>query len=68
MRIVLREIDFPLKIMMSTSRNERDRWVRRMEVALEDQQVAEMERMEIEALEKELEEQELKKEKLEEKK
>ncbi len=56
MRLVLREIDFPLKIVMSTSRNERDRWVKRMEVALEDKAAADREREEIESLERELEE------------
>lgn len=61
MRLVLREIDFPLKIMMSRSRNERDKWVKRMEVALEDREVADREREEIERLELELEEAQKKK-------
>jgi len=61
MRLVLREIDFPLKIMMSRSRNERDKWVKRMEVALEDKEVADREREEIERLELELEEAQKKK-------
>jgi large subunit ribosomal protein L22 len=56
MRIVLREIDFPLKIMTSTSMNQRNKWIKKMEIALEDQVESQREQEEIEKLEKELEE------------
>jgi len=51
-RVVLREIDFPLKIMQCTSLNQRQKWKSRMEVALEDQAVYLKEKEELEALEK----------------
>jgi large subunit ribosomal protein L22 len=54
MRMVLREIDFPLKIMTSTTLNQREKWIKKMEVALEDQAASKREQAEIEQLEKEL--------------
>ncbi len=54
-RMVLREIDFPLKIITCTSINQRNKWVKHMEVALEDQKAKMAEMEEIESLEKELE-------------
>lgn len=54
-RMVLREIDFPLKIITSTSINQRNKWVKHMEVALEDQKAKMTEMEEIESLQKELE-------------
>ncbi len=61
-RVVLREIDFPLKIMQCTSVNQRKKWVERMESALRDQAAYRKEREEIEALEREVEEMKRKKE------
>lgn len=56
MRMVLREIDFPLKIMTSTSINQRKKWVKLMETSLEQQAESKREEEEIAALEKQLEE------------
>lgn len=56
MRLVLREIDFPLKIMTSTTLNQRQKWVKLMECALEDQELQKQEEEEIAALERQLEE------------
>lgn len=61
-RVVLREIDFPLKIMQCTSLNQRNKWVSRMEAALEDQAEYWKEKEELDALEKEAQEVRKKKE------
>jgi large subunit ribosomal protein L22 len=61
-RLVLREIDFPLKIMQCTSVNQRKRWVEKMEIGLKDQAEYRKEKEEIEALEREVEEMKRKKE------
>ena len=53
-RIVLREIDFPLKIITSTTINERNKWIQKMETALQDSEISKREKDEIEQLEKEL--------------
>lgn len=53
-RIVLREIDFPLKIMTSATINQRNKWIKKMETALEDSEISKREKDEIEQLEKEL--------------
>jgi len=60
-RIVLREIDFPLKIMQCTSINQRNQWAKRMELATREVEEYQMEKEEIEALEKEAEEMKIKK-------
>jgi len=67
MRIVLREIDFPLKIMQATALNQRNRWVERMRVAEEDAAKVLEESVEIEELERQVQEMQAKK-KAEEKK
>ena len=51
-RLVLREIDFPLKIMQCRSANQRRQWVKKMQIAEEDRRMAEVERKEIEELER----------------
>jgi len=61
-RIVLREIDFPLKIMQCTSVNQRRQWVKRMEASMKEVAEYDEEREEIEALEKEVAEMKMKKE------
>lgn len=53
-RMVLREIDYPLKIMTSTSMNERGKWIKKMESAFEDLESNRDKEKEIEQLEKEL--------------
>mmetsp|Transcript_2761 Transcript_2761/g.4169 ORF Transcript_2761/g.4169 Transcript_2761/m.4169 type:complete len:310 (+) Transcript_2761:87-1016(+) len=60
-RLVLREIDFPLKIMQSKSVNQRNKWVKRMETALDEAETYRKNREEIEKLEKEVEEMQRKK-------
>lgn len=55
MRVVLRQIDFPLKIMQSTTINERQQWVKKMEVAMEEKAAYLEEKREIEELEREAE-------------
>lgn len=54
-RIVLREIDFPLKIMQCTSINQRNQWVKKMELAKTEVEEYQVEKEEIEALEREAE-------------
>ena len=61
-RVVLREIDFPLKIMQSTSWNQRKKWVKMMDTALQEQSAYMAEKEEIEALERAAEEAKKKKE------
>ena len=61
-RIVLREIDFPLKIMQCTSVNQRRKWIKKMEVALKEVKEYDTERKEIEGLEREVAEMKKKKE------
>jgi ribosomal protein L22 len=61
-RIVLREIDFPLKIMQCTSVNQRRKWIKKMEVALKEVKEYDEEREEIEGLEREVAEMKKKKE------
>jgi len=60
-RLVLREIDFPLKIVQCTSINQRNKWIQRMNTALEDQEKYQAEKEEIEELEREVEEMQRKK-------
>lgn len=55
-RMVLREIDFPLKIIAATTTNQRKKWIQRMESALKDKEIDKLESQEIESLEKELQE------------
>lgn len=55
-RLVLREIDFPLKILQCKSINQRLKWVALMEKAEEDKKVYMEERKEIEELESQVEE------------
>mmetsp|Transcript_6298 Transcript_6298/g.7981 ORF Transcript_6298/g.7981 Transcript_6298/m.7981 type:complete len:284 (+) Transcript_6298:67-918(+) len=55
MRVVLREIDFPMKIMTCTTLKQRADWVKKMEVAMDDQEASREERAEIERLEEEVE-------------
>jgi large subunit ribosomal protein L22 len=55
-RIVLREIDFPLKILQCKSINQRLKWVELMEKAEDDKKVYMEERKEIEELESQVEE------------
>jgi hypothetical protein len=61
MRIVLREIDFPLKIMQATALNQRNRWVERMRTAEEDAAKVLEESVEIKELERQVEEMQAKK-------
>jgi len=56
MRLVLREIDFPLKIVTSTTKGKRQQWIKKMEIALEEKARNDQERAELEELEKEFEE------------
>lgn len=60
-RLVLREIDFPLKIMQCTSINQRKKWVKKMEIALQEQAEYMKEKEEIDALEREVAEMKKKK-------
>jgi len=60
-RVVLREIDFPLKILQCTSINQREKWVARMEVGLREQAEYRKEKEEIDSLEKEVKEMQRKK-------
>lgn len=55
MRVVLRQIDYPLKIMQSTTINERQQWMKKMEVAMEEKAAYLEEKKEIEELEREAE-------------
>lgn len=55
MRVVLREIDFPLKILTCTSNNQRNQWIKKMDIALQDKAKGDVERIELEKLEKEFE-------------
>jgi large subunit ribosomal protein L22 len=55
-RLVLREIDFPLKLLQCKSINQRLKWVALMEKAEEDKKVYMEERKEIEELESQVEE------------
>lgn len=53
-RMVLREIDFPLKIITSASTNQRQKWINIMKQSLQDQEINKRENAEIEKLEREL--------------
>jgi len=68
-RLVLREIDFPLKIITAKTRGGRDDWVRRMGIAERDYRESRKEGEELERLEREVKEmQRVKEEEEEEKK
>jgi len=53
-RLVLREIDFPLKILSCTSIHQRLKWIEKMNIALEESKVYRKQRQEIELLEKQV--------------
>jgi len=50
-RLVLRELDFPLKLLSATSLNQRLSWIEKMKVAQEEARVYTAQRLEMEALE-----------------
>lgn len=55
-RLVLREIDFPLKIVQAKTRGGREDWIRRMGVAEEEYRESRVEGDELERLEREVKE------------
>jgi hypothetical protein len=55
MRVVLREIDFPLKIYQAVTVNKKKRWIQRQMVADEDAARVNQEREEIAELERQAE-------------
>lgn len=58
MRVVLREIDFPLRIFQQKSLNQKRKWLQHQQRAERDGQAAKVKREEMERLIKEQEEQE----------
>ena len=52
MRVVLREIDFPLKIVMARTVNEKTRWIELQALAEADYQKAKARREELESMER----------------
>ena len=54
-KLVLREIDFPLKIMQATSPRERAGWIKKMDMAMQEVEAVRTEREEVEKLEREYE-------------
>lgn len=54
-KLVLREIDYPLKIMQATSTRERNGWIQRMNAAMLEVEVATKEKEEVDKLEQEYE-------------
>ena len=57
MRVVLREIDFPLRIYQQKSLNQKKKWLQHQQRAEQDAQVAKAKREEMQRLEKQQEEQ-----------
>jgi len=55
-RLVLREIDFPLKIIMARTKGERSKWIERMNIARKDYEESLSEKEELERLEREVQE------------
>jgi large subunit ribosomal protein L22 len=53
-RLILREIDFPLKILSATSLNQRQMWIHKMNLAVEDARAYAVERQEMERLEQQV--------------
>ena len=51
-RLVLREIDFPTKLIESTSINQKRKWLERLEIAREDYEKATVEKEELAELER----------------
>ena len=51
-RLVLREIDFPTKILEATSINQKRKWLERLAIAREDYEKARVEKEELEELER----------------
>eukprot|EP00573_Skeletonema_grethae_P003797 CAMPEP_0201696800 /NCGR_PEP_ID=MMETSP0578-20130828/8337_1 /ASSEMBLY_ACC=CAM_ASM_000663 /TAXON_ID=267565 /ORGANISM="Skeletonema grethea, Strain CCMP 1804" /LENGTH=306 /DNA_ID=CAMNT_0048182831 /DNA_START=84 /DNA_END=1007 /DNA_ORIENTATION=- len=51
-RLVLREIDFPTKLLESTSINQKRKWLERLQIAREDYEKARVEKEELEELER----------------
>jgi len=55
-RCVLREIDFPLKLIQSKTFNQREKWLKKMEQATNESELSRIERDEIEELERKVKE------------
>lgn len=56
-RVVLREIDFPLRVFQAKSLNQKKRWLERQQRAERDAQAAKARREEVQRLEKQQQEQ-----------